>query len=293
MKRIFLFFLTNILVMLSISIVYSLLAASGLVPQGYMGQLVVFSLLIGFGGSFISLLMSKWMAKTMMGVQIVDGNGSYATLVHTVHSLAKQAGLPKMPEVGIYQSKEVNAFATGPSKSNSLVAVSTGLLQRMDQKEVHGVLAHEITHIANGDMVTMTLVQGVVNSFTYLVSIVVTNLIAGALRGNSERGIGDSWFVRQIIFSFVYGLVAFAAFPIVAAFSRYREYRADAGGAKLAGSNDMVAALQKLKSFVNVVEEKEPAFQSLKISNKKAFMEWFSTHPPLDKRIKALQSRSF
>lgn len=293
MKRIFLFFLTNILVMLSISIVYSLLAASGLVPQGYMGQLVVFSLLIGFGGSFISLLMSKWMAKTMMGVQIVDGNGSYATLVHTVHSLAKQAGLPKMPEVGIYQSKEVNAFATGPSKSNSLVAVSTGLLQRMDQKEVHGVLAHEITHIANGDMVTMTLVQGVVNSFTYLVSIVVTNLIAGALRGNSERGIGDSWFVRQIIFSFVYGLVAFAAFPIVAAFSRYREYRADAGGAKLAGSNDMVAALQKLKSFVNVVEEKEPAFQSLKISNRKAFMEWFSTHPPLDKRIKALQSRSF
>jgi heat shock protein HtpX len=291
MKRIFLFFLTNILVMLSISIVYSLLLATGLVPPGYQSQIVVFSLLIGFGGSFISLLMSKWMAKQMMGVQIVDSRGAYAPLVQKVHTLAKQAGLPKMPEVGVYESAEVNAFATGPSKSNSLVAVSTGLLNRMDDAEVHGVLAHEVAHIANGDMVTMTLVQGVVNSFTYLVSIIVTNIIAAALRGNSERGMGDNFFVRQMIFSAVYSLVAFAAYPIVAAFSRYREYRADAGGAKLAGTHDMVAALEKLKSHVGGVEQQEAAFQSMKISNKGSFAEWFSTHPPLEKRIRALQAR--
>ncbi len=292
MKRFFLFFLTNILVMFSVIVVYNLLAAAGLVPQGYYGNILVFSLLIGFGGSFISLFLSKWMAKTMMGVQIVDTRGQFAPLVHKVHTLAKQAGLPKMPEVGIYESQEVNAFATGPSKSNSLVAVSTGLLQKMDDNEVQGVLAHEISHIANGDMVTMTLVQGVVNAFTYLVSILVTNVIAGALRGDSSRGIADNWFVRQMIFTFVYGLVAFAAYPLVAAFSRWREYRADAGGAKLAGTPVMVASLQKLRGHVESVETQEAAFQSMKINNKSKFSEWFSTHPPLEKRIKVLQSKS-
>lgn len=277
--------------MFSVIVVYNLLAAAGLVPQGYYGNILVFSLLIGFGGSIISLLLSKWMAKTMMGVQIVDSRSQFSPLVNKVHTLAKQAGLPKMPEVGVYESDEVNAFATGPSKSNSLVAVSTGLLRRMDDEEVHGVLAHEIAHIANGDMVTMTLVQGVVNAFTYMVSIVVTNIISSALRGDSNRGIADNWFVRQFIFSLVYGLVAFAAYPLVAAFSRWREYRADAGGAKLAGSGVMIAALEKLKGSVDKVETQEAAFQSLKISNKKQFSEWFSTHPPLEKRIKALQSR--
>lgn len=291
MKRIFLFFITNILVMISLNIAYQLLMAAGLVPPGYAGQLVVFSLLIGFGGSIISLLMSKWMAKRMMGVQIVDSRSQFGPLVQKVHTLAKQAGLPKMPEVGVYQSPEVNAFATGPSKSNSLVAVSTGLLQRMDDAEVHGVLAHEVAHIANGDMVTMTLVQGVVNSFTYLVSIVVTNVITSALRGDNERGMGDNWFVRHMIFNLVYGLVAFAAYPIVAGFSRYREYRADAGGAKLAGTHNMIAALERLKGHVGSVEQQEAAFQSMKISNKGSLSEWFSTHPPLEKRIKALQSR--
>lgn len=293
MKRVFLFFLTNILVMVSLSIVYALLSAAGLVPADYGGQIVLFSILIGFGGSFISLLLSKWMAKRTMGVQIVDSRGQFAPLVHKVHTLAKQAGLSKMPEVGVYESAEVNAFATGPSKKNSLVAVSTGLLNRMDDSEVHGVLAHEVSHIANGDMVTMTLVQGVVNSFTYLVSIIATNIIAGVLRGNSERGIGDNWFVRHMIFNLVFGLVAFAAFPIVAWFSRYREYRADAGAAKIAGPGPMIAALEKLKRSVHQVEQSSEAFQSMKISNKRAFAEWFSTHPPLEKRIRALQTREY
>jgi heat shock protein HtpX len=205
--------------------------------------------------------------------------------------MAKRAGLNKMPEVGIYESPEVNAFATGPSKNNALVAVSTGLLQKMDDEEVHGVLAHEISHVANGDMVTMALVQGVVNSFTYLVSIIVTNFIAGALRGDSERGIGDNWFIRHFIFNAVFALVAFAAYPIVAGFSRYREYRADAGGARLAGKGAMIAALEKLKGSVDEVEKSEAAFQSMKISNKSSFAEFFSTHPPLDKRIRALQAQ--
>ncbi len=280
--------------MVSISVVYSLLAAAGLVPAGYMGQLLVFSVLIGFGGSFFSLLISKWMAKRMMGVQIVDNRGSFAPLVQRVHEMSRRAGLQKMPEVGVYESPEVNAFATGPSKNNALVAVSTGLLNKMDDEEVYGVLAHEISHVANGDMVTMALVQGIVNSFTYLVSFLVTNLIASALRGNSERGIGDNWFVRQFIFSSVYGLVAFAAYPIVAGFSRYREYRADAGGAKLAGKQSMISALQKLQHTVDSVKQSsEPAFDSMKISNKSSFSELFSTHPSLDKRIKALQASNF
>lgn len=292
MKRIFLFFLTNILVMASLMTVYFVLAGFGLVPQGYYGQILVFSVLFGFGGSFISLLISKWAAKRMMGVQIVDTRSQFAPLVNRVHTLAKQAGLTTMPEVGVYDSPEVNAFATGPSKNNSMVAVSTGLLQRMDTGEVDGVLAHEVAHIANGDMVTMTLVQGVVNTLVLLVTYIVTNFIASALRGNSDRGIGDSWIFRMIIHQVVYGLVAFAAFPIVAAFSRWREYRADAGGAKLAGKATMISALEKLKGTVELVETQEAAFQSMKISNKSGFAEWFSTHPPLEKRIRALQSRN-
>lgn len=277
--------------MASLMTVYFVLVSMGLVPQGYYGQVILFSALFGFGGAFISLLISKWMAKRLMGVQIVDTRGQFAPLVNKVHTLAKQAGLPKMPEVGVYESQEVNAFATGPSKSNSMVAVSTGLLNRMDSDEVHGVLAHEISHIANGDMVTMTLVQGVVNTLTLIVTYVVTNIIASALRGNSNRGIGDSFFVRMIIHHAIYAMVSFAAFPIVAAFSRWREYRADAGGAKLAGQATMISALEKLRGTVDSVETQEAAFQSMKISNKSGFAEWFSTHPPLDKRIKALQNR--
>ncbi len=289
MKRVLLFFLTNLLVMFSIITVYGLMAAMGWVPEGYYGQMLTFSLIVGFGGAFVSLLLSKFMAKTMMGVQIVDNRGPYANLVQRVHMLAKKANLPKMPEVGIYESPEVNAFATGPSKSNSLVAVSTGLLNRMDDPAVEGVLAHEVSHIANGDMVTMTLVQGVVNSFTYLVSIIVSNVIANVLRGDSERGVGDNWFVRHLIFNLVYGLVAFAAFPLVAGFSRYREYRADAGGARLAGRDKMTHALQSLQNNTERIEMSEASFQAMKISSSSSWAELFSTHPPLAKRIAALQ----
>ncbi len=291
MKRVFLFLITNILVVISLNIVYAVLAGAGLVPTGYAGSLIFFSLLIGMGGSFISLLISKWAAKKMMGVQIVDTRGAYAPLVNRVHTLARQAGLSKMPEVGIYDSQEVNAFATGPSKSNSLVAVSSGLLQRMDDNEVHGVLAHEVAHIANGDMVTMTLVQGIVNSFAYMVSFLITNAIASATRGDSNRGIGDNWFVRHLIFNFVYGMVSFAAYPIVAGFSRFREFKADAGGARLAGAPVMIAALQGLQNNTGRIEASEQSFQSMKISNKQSFARFFSTHPPLEDRIKALQSQ--
>jgi heat shock protein HtpX len=292
MKRYLLFFLTNILVMVSLSILYSVLVSFGLVPGGYFGNLMVFSLVIGMGGSIFSLLISRWMAKQAMGVRLVDERGPYGELVQTVYRIARKAGMTSMPEVGVYESPEVNAFATGPSQSKSLVAVSTGLLQRMDRDELEGVLAHEVAHITNGDMVTMTLVQGIMNAFAYFISIVVTNFIQNALRGDSNRGVGDNFFVRHLIFNLVYGLVSFAAFPIVAGFSRYREYRADAGGAKLAGRDKMTAALQRLQSNMDRIQSDEQSFQSMKISNKSSFAEWFSTHPPLEKRIRALQGRA-
>lgn len=226
-----------------------------------------------------------------MGVQIVDSKSGYGELVNRVHELSKRAGLNKMPEVGIYESSEVNAFATGPSKNNSMVAVSTGLLQQMDSQAVDGVLAHEVSHIANGDMVTMTLVQGIVNTFTYLVTFVVTNIIASALRGDNERGMGDNWFVRNMIFNLVYMAVAFAAYPLVAAFSRYREYRADAGGAKLSGQGNMIHALQSLQNNIGRVGKADASISAMKISSQGSWAEWFSTHPPLEKRIRALQSR--
>lgn len=289
MKRVLLFFGINILVMISINIIYSALAAAGYVPSGYYGNIAVFSLLIGMGGSFFSLLISKWVAKSMMGVEIVERGH----IVQMVHTAARKAGLEKMPEVGVYHSPEVNAFATGPSRSNSLVAVSSGLLDSMNQDEVEGVIAHEVAHIANGDMVTMTLVQGIVNAFAYFVSIIVSNIIQNALRGDREggRGLGD-FFIRQLIFSAVYGAVSFAAYPIIAWFSRWREYRADLGGAKIAGKHKMIAALERLQNNVDRIEKSEQSFQAMKISNRSGIMALMSTHPPLDQRIAALQKAS-
>ncbi len=290
MKRIMLFIATQVLMIVSINIIYSVLVSFGLVPSGEYGNIIVMSVVIGFTGSFMSLFMSKFIAKSMMGVQIVEAHGPYSNLVQKVHFLARRAGLEKMPEVGIYESPEVNAFATGPSRNNSLVAVSTGLLNNMDSDEVEGVLAHEVAHVANGDMVTMTIVQGVINAVVYFLTFILVNIIQNAMRGDNERESGlGGFFLRQIIFNVLFAALSFAAYPVIAWFSRYREYRADEGGAKLAGKDKMIAALERLKSKVDLIEKDDQSIQAMKISNRSSFGALFSTHPPLDQRIEALR----
>jgi heat shock protein HtpX len=293
-KRIFLFVLTNILVMVTINIVLSLLGV-----RGYIGAygidytaLMIFCLVWGFVGSGISLLLSKFMAKRMMGVEIVDERGPYGDLVRKVHLLAKQAGITKMPEVGVYQSPEVNAFATGPSKNNSLVAVSTGLLQRMNADEVEGVLAHEVAHVANGDMVTLALVQGVVNAFVMFFARIAAFALQNALAGNSDReerapaGGGFMYHITVMVFEIAF---SFLGMFVVAYVSRLREFRADKGGAQYAGRAKMIAALRRLQQNIGMVDDSNDAVKAMKISSKKGFMNFLSTHPPLEDRIAALE----
>ncbi len=285
--------LTNVLVMVTVSIVLSLVGANQyLTPYGIDYQaLMVFCLVWGFVGSGISLLLSKFMAKMMMGVKIVQANGPHSALVNRVHRLAKSAGLEKMPEVGIYESPEVNAFATGPSKNNSLVAVSSGLLNSMSEDEVEGVLAHEIAHISNGDMVTMALIQGVINAFVMFFARIAAFALQNIMRGDrddNERSAGSGWayhisvFVFEIFFSFL-GMF------VVAYFSRLREFRADAGGAKFAGKPKMVAALKRLQSKVNMLDNSSDNVKCMKISSKKSWFALLSTHPSLEDRISRLE----
>ena len=290
-KRIMLFMLTNILVVVTVSIITSFLGlnnyltAAGLNYSALMG----FCLVWGFVGSGISLLLSKWMAKKMMGVEIVDERGQYGDLVRRVHVLAKQAGLTKMPEVGVYQSPEVNAFATGPSKNNSLVAVSTGLLSQMNSNEVEGVLAHEVAHIANGDMVTMALVQGVVNAFVMFFARIASFALAQAMQGDrdDDRPVVPNFLVTMV-FEMVFG---FLGMFVVTWFSRLREFRADAGAAKVAGKEKMIAALRRLQQKTGSLADDQAAFQTLKISSQKknGIMSYLSTHPSLEDRIAALE----
>ncbi|MGZ3775252.1 MAG: protease HtpX [Pseudobdellovibrionaceae bacterium] len=290
-KRIGLFILTNLLVVVTIGIVWSLvsrfLGFAGL--NSYIPFMMAFCLVWGMGGAIISLLMSKWMAKMFHGVNIIEPsnpNPELRNLVNTVHELARRAQLPKMPEVGIYESVDINAFATGPSKSNSLVAVSTGLLQRMNDREVEGVLAHEITHIANGDMVTMTLIQGIVNAFAMFFSRILANLIASNVEERSRE------LVRFLVT--ILGDIAFTLLGsiVVNYFSRRREFRADAGGAKFSSRDNMIAALQKLRAVYDLpIPPEEGATATLMISNreKTGLARLFMTHPPLDERIETLQ----
>ncbi|MDP2052113.1 MAG: protease HtpX [Acidobacteriota bacterium] len=288
MKRIFLFLATNIAVMITLSIVLSLLGFSGyLTPTGLdYSALMVFSLVWGMAGAFISLQMSRWMAKRAMGVQLVDGNSGQAELdwLHqTVANLARKAGLP-MPEVGIYDSPEVNAFATGPSKKRSLVAVSTGLLRSMRREEVEGVLAHEVAHIQNGDMVTLTLIQGVVNAFVMFFSRIIANIVRQMV---DEKISTLVFFVTTIVFDILFGILGSM---VVAWFSRAREFRADAGGAQLAGKANMIGALQRLMQNKDMVDTSQPQLAAMKISGARSgFMALISTHPPLEVRIAALQ----
>ena len=291
-KRIFLFVLTNILVLVSVSIVLSLLGVNHYLTATGIDYraLMVFCLVWGFVGSGISLLLSKFMAKTMMKVQIIDEKGQYGDLVRKVHTLARQAGLSKMPEVGIYQSPEVNAFATGPSKNNSLVAVSSGLLQQMDADEVEGVLAHEIAHVANGDMVTMALIQGVVNAFVMFFARIAAFAISQAMQGDRDdvRPV-QAGFMYHIIVMVCEVLFSFLGMFVVAYFSRIREFRADKGGAQYAGKQKMIAALKRLQQKFEMVDDSQENFKAMKISSRKGFMSFLSTHPSLEDRIARLE----
>jgi heat shock protein HtpX len=287
MKRILLFLLTNLAIMATLSIVLTVLGVGGyLTATGIdYGALMVFCLVWGMGGAFISLLMSKFIAKMAMGVQVIDGRTGKEELdwlYRTVEQLATRANIP-MPEVGYYNSPEVNAFATGPSKRSSPVAVSTGLFQAMRRDEVEGVLAHEITHIENGDMVTMTLIQGVVNAFVMFFARIIANV---ARQMVDEK---NSYLVNMLVTIVLDIMLGILGMMVVAWFSRAREFRADAGGARLAGRPQMIGALQRLMQTHELVDTRQASLATLKISGKRGFMALLSTHPPLQDRIAALQ----
>jgi heat shock protein HtpX len=290
MKRIVLFLVTNIAVMAVLTIVLRVLgldrAAYSATGMQY-GQLLAFSAVVGFTGSIISLLMSKTMAKSSTGAHVIDqpSNEAEAWLVDTVRRLAQKAGIG-MPEVAIYEG-EPNAFATGAFRNSALVAVSTGLLQSMNKEEVEAVLGHEIAHVSNGDMVTLTLIQGVVNTFVVFLSRIVGSIVDRAVF-RTERGTGPGYFITVMVCQILFGVLASI---VVAWFSRHREFRADAGSARFLGSPlPMVNALKRLAG----VEPGElpKAMTGFGIADRAGFMALFSTHPPLEARIAALQSTS-
>lgn len=296
-KRIVLFLLVNMAVLSTVSFILYLFNVRPYLNQHGLdyGSLAVFCLIWGMAGAFISLGLSRIMAKWMMGVQIIDPqtrDPSMRALVQVIHGLAKKAGLPAMPEVGIYDSAEVNAFATGPSKSRSLVAVSSGLLNRMNPDELEAVLGHEITHVANGDMVTMTLLQGVINAFVMFFARIAAFAITRALgrREDESSESASPFFYQMIVFALEIVFMILGSI-VVASFSRYREFRADAGGARLAGKDKMIQALQALKRTVEVQDpsHEQKSFQALKISSNDGIMKLFASHPPLDERIARLR----
>jgi heat shock protein HtpX len=296
MKRVFLFVITNIAVTLAVTIVLALLGIGGVRTRGGMdyGSLMVLCLVYGMVGSFISLQISRWSAKRMTGATLVDGKTGHEEadwVYRTVEKLTRQAQLP-MPEVGIYDSPEVNAFATGPSKSRSLVAVSTGLLRGMRRDEVEGVLAHEVSHIKNGDMVTMTLVQGVVNAFVLFASAVIANIVRQALQGN-RRDNGGGYMVEMLVRMVLQVAFGLLGGMVVAWFSRAREFRADAGAAALSGRQNMINALRRLQSTHELVDPSEASLATMKIAGgDRRWMNLLSTHPPLAERIAALERPS-
>jgi heat shock protein HtpX len=295
-KRVLLFVATNIAILVTVSIVMAVLQTTGLVDtrDGSQSALMVFCLIWGMGASLVSLALSRKIAKWSMGVKLVNGqtgNADLDWLYRTVGTLSQQANLP-MPEVGFYDSPEVNAFATGPSKSRSLVAVSTGILQKMSRSEVEAVLGHEISHVANGDMVTMTLIQGVVNAFVLYLSHVVA-AIARSVLSDRDSNRGPSFLA--VMAGHVVFIAAQIAFGMLGSmitgwYSRQREFRADAGGAQLAGRQNMIGALRRLMTTQQLVDTSNTQLATLKIAGgAKGFMTLFSTHPPLEVRIAALE----
>ncbi|OOZ39182.1 protease HtpX [Solemya elarraichensis gill symbiont] len=288
MLRIFLFLATNFAVLLLVGIIFQLLGIEGILQENGVDMnlqaLLVLSVVIGFGGSFFSLFMSKWLAKRSMGVQVIETPNGQAEqwLVDTVTRQAQQAGIG-MPEVGIFDSPAPNAFATGANRNNSLVAVSAGLLENMNRNEVEAVLAHEVSHVANGDMVTLTLIQGIVNSFVIFFSRVVGHLVDRVIF-KTERGYGPGYYIGSIVAQIIFSLLASM---IVMWFSRRREFRADAGGAALAGRHNMIAALRRLQT----AHDPQPLpdeMAAFGISGKVKSL--FSSHPPLDERIITLEN---
>ncbi len=290
-KRFGLIILINALVMITISIIFTVfniqpyLNAKGI----NYSSLMIFCLIWGFGGAFISLLLSKFMAKKMMGVQIIDPNavlsGDEQWLLQTVHRLSQHASLPKLPEVGIYEGDDMNAFATGPRKSNSLVAVSSGILRKMNRNELEGVLAHEVSHIANGDMVTMVLIQGIVNAFGMFLSRVAAFALSQVV---DEKKAPIVRFIATTVFDIIFN---FLGMFVVTYFSRRREFRADAGSASLGGKEKMIQALQRLQQEMLPAPSEKSPVATLQISDRrKNWMSALATHPSLEIRIARLQS---
>lgn len=290
-RRIGYWLLTNILVILTITIIFTILPIGNYIGENGInyGSLLVFSAVIGFTGSFVSLAISRWTAKKMMGVEVIDPNNPKneheASVVEKVHRLSRAAGLMHMPEVGIYYSKEVNAFATGPSKKRSLVAVSAGLLNNMDDDAVEGVIAHEVAHVANGDMVTMTLLQGVVNTFVVFLARIVAFAVSQVVRSEIAPIVHFlAIIIFQILFSILGSLVVFA-------YSRHREFYADRGGADLAGKDKMRHALESLRAYADratIDSSQDTSVATMKINGNKKLSTIFSTHPDINERIKRL-----
>lgn len=292
MKRIFLFIVTNIAILVVLSIVLQLLGVESILDRRGvnldMKSLLIFSAVIGMGGSFISLAISKWMAKRLTGAQIIEQprNEAEQWLVQTVNNHARAAGIGQ-PEVAIYDSPDLNAFATGMRRDNALVAVSTGLLRAMNRDEAQAVLGHEITHVANGDMITLALIQGVVNTFVIFLSRVI-GFVVDRVVFKVERGTGPAFWITAIIAQILLGILASM---IVMWFSRQREFRADAGGARLAGRDKMIAALERLKAGVEQphLPDQLAAF-GISGGMGRGLRRLFMSHPPLDERIAALRS---
>ena len=291
--RILLFLSTNLAVLVLVSFVFNLLGLEGILAANgvdlNLSGLLVFCALFGFGGSLISLLLSKWMAKRGTGTTLIEQarNREEQWLLDTVAELAKEAGIG-MPEVGIFPSEAANAFATGWNRNDALVAVSAGLLRRFSPNEVRAVLAHEIGHVANGDMITLSLIQGVVNTFVMFLARIIGHTVDRVVF-KTERGYGIGYFVVTIVAELVLG---FLASMIVFWFSRWREYRADAAGARLTTNGDMVAALQRLRAEQGMPQDLPGELTAFGISEqlKEGFGALFRSHPPLDDRIRALQA---
>jgi len=287
-KRVGLFLATNILIILTVSVISYVFGLDRYMSQGGLQNLFWFCVVWGFAGSFISLALSRVIAKWSTGAKVIDPHTTQADLkwlVEAVHAHARMAGIKTMPEVAIYNSPDMNAFATGPTRNRALVAVSTGLLNRMGRNEIDGVLAHEIGHVSNGDMVTMTLIQAVVNVFVMFFARVVAGVLTSNMKGSGRAMVH---LMVVIVLQIVFGILGSI---IVAYFSRQREFRADAAGAQLAGKGKMIAALESLKHSIAPMDlADDRGLAALKISGRApSFLKLFATHPPLDERIAALQ----
>ncbi|KQL39224.1 protease HtpX [Bacillus sp. FJAT-25509] len=287
-KRISFFIFVNILVLITITTITTLLGVPRYIGNGGYWTLLAFSVIAGFSGAIISLLFSRIMAKWVMGVKLIDPrspqNERFNFVLEETYRLAKLAGLKKMPQVGVYDSVEVNAFATGPSKRRSLVAVSSGMIETMDRPAISGVLAHEIAHIKNGDMVTTTLLQGVINTFVVFFSRLVAKIVSNFVREELSYVV---YFLCSVVFEIVFSILSS---PIIFWHSRKREFKADRYAAELGGKDNMIYALESLSRNIRLVDDRQKSIAAFKISGKEKFARLFSTHPPLEKRIERLKA---